>query len=152
MENDHRNRPTPPGSYHFVTETTPEQRSQIRHHVAKEWWRQRKAPGLARMQRTKPRSLVPASTGSLIDTKTAPTSSESNNPGEASIDVSNSLPERDRESTMAMIPSSSLQLPSPYQSLGYTELDPFNGALLSREDQNLLHHCNIMILGAEQSS
>jgi hypothetical protein len=30
---------------------------------------------------------------------------------------------------------------SPYQDLGLGELDPFNCINLSRDDQQLLHHC-----------
>ncbi|KAE9371581.1 hypothetical protein N431DRAFT_545797 [Stipitochalara longipes BDJ] len=145
MDDSNQQRPSPPRSYHFVTEAKPGQASQIRRHVAKERWRQRKAPGLARFQRTKPRSLAsaptfPASTSSPSDSETASTLSNNNNAREVFIDLRHFLQKGPTKWTITSIPSSSAPSPSPYQSLGYAELDPFNGIQISREDQNLLHH------------
>jgi hypothetical protein len=42
------------------------------------------------------------------------------------------------------IPNSSSRSLSPYKSLGYAEFDPFNVIHLSRDDQNLLHHCEFI--------
>jgi len=145
MDDGKQKRPAAPVSYHFVTGTEPGQRSQIRHHAAKEWWRQRKAPGLAHFQRTRPRSLVPASTSSKADSKIAPNCSNNSNSQEVFINLRHPLQKRPREWMTTSIPSVSAQDPSPYQSLGYAELDPFNGIHLSLADQTLLHHCEFLL-------
>jgi hypothetical protein len=43
--------------------------------------------------------------------------------------------------SLSGVPTSSDQRPSPYQSLGAADIDPFNNIRLSREDKELLHHC-----------
>lgn len=152
MDDSNRQRPTPPGSYHFVTDPEPGQPSQIRRHVAKERWRQRKAPGLARFQRTRPRRLaasapiLPASTSSPSDSDAATGFPNSVNTREVYIDLRHSLQKGPRKWMVSRIPDSTPRSPSPYQSLGYAEFDPFNGIRLSREDQNLLHHCEFITI------
>ncbi len=132
-------------SYHFVTDQDPSQPSQIRRHVARRRWIHRKAPGILRGQRTTPRLLEQASTARKPTTSTpdlgyasVPLGSSSSN--EVFIDVRLSLKEGTRRWTISKIPKSS-GYPDPYQSLGHEDLDPFNGVRLSRDDQQLLHHC-----------
>lgn len=57
------------------------------------------------------------------------------------IDLRHSLNKGPRKWTVSPIPDSRSRSPSPYQSLGYAQLDPFNGVRLSREDQEILYHC-----------
>jgi hypothetical protein len=109
----------------------------------------RKAPGLARFQRTRPRKLasastLPASTSSPSDSDYTPCPSSSSNSQEVFIDLRHSLQKGPRKWVVSRIPNSSSRSPSPYQSLGYAEFDPFNGIRLSRDDQNLLHHCEFI--------
>jgi hypothetical protein len=151
MENSNQRKkrsPSPATNFHFVTDQEPGQPSQIRRHVARERWKQRKAPGLSRFERTKPRKLASASTApdsiaSASDSETAGdialiTGKSSN---DIFIDLRHSLNKGPRKWTVSQIPASCSRFPSPYRSLGYAELDPFNGVRLSREDQELLYHC-----------
>jgi hypothetical protein len=45
------------------------------------------------------------------------------------------------EWSLSTVPSCSGQRPSPYQSIGGAETDPFDTVRLSQEDKKLLHHC-----------
>jgi hypothetical protein len=146
MGDSNQKRPTPPGSYHSVTDPEPGQPSQIRRHVARERWRQRKASGLERFQRTKPRRLasaptLSASASSPFDFDTASSLSKSNYSREVFINLGHSLQKGPMKWIVSRILKSSQPSPSPYQSPGYAEFDPFNGLRLSLDDQNLLHHC-----------
>lgn len=150
MDHSNQKRPSPPHSYHFVTDPEPGQPSQIRRHVAKERWRQRKEPGRVRFQWTRPRRLAAAQPSTTASTKpptdmdleySAPGIPSSNNSQNVFIDLRHSLQKGSKKWTVSRIPGSAPYSPSPYQSLGYAEFDPFNGIRLSRDDQNLLHHC-----------
>jgi hypothetical protein len=151
MENSNqgKKRSPPSTTFHFVTDQEPGQPSQVRRHAARERWKQRKASGLARFQRTRPRRLASASTApeptaSAFDSDIAgdvialPIGSSSE---DVFVDIRHSLNKGPRKWTVSPIPDSRLRSPSPYQSLGYAQLDPFNVVRFSREDQELLYHC-----------
>jgi hypothetical protein len=141
MGDSNQKRPTPPGSYHFVTDPEPGQPSQIRPHFARERWRQRKASGLEGFQRTKPRRLasaptLSASASSPFDFDTASSLSKGNYSREVFINLGHSLQKGPMKWIVSRILKSSQPSPSPYQSPGYAEFELFNGLRLSLDDQN----------------
>jgi hypothetical protein len=51
--------------------------------------------------------------------------------------------------SLSTITTDSGQRPSPYQSIGDAEIDPFNSIKLSREDKKLLRHCKLPVTWVE---
>lgn len=147
MKNSNSKQPSPPKSYHFVMDQEPGCSSQIRRHVAKERWRKRKASNRARFQRTTPRTLVPMLPSILTSTIFQNESDYKYDDSNSDTSHAKSIEQRrcvrkEHNNLIASSISGFLsRIPSPYQSLGQAELDPFNGICLSREDQSLLHHC-----------